>query len=97
VIALAITLEDVAAQTYCKNVTQVSTSELRLLFGSVAPVEAAHRAVLLTVHALLTGTHQLIAMPTELPKLPKDLATVAVPDPFYPLDGASPVGEGAVR
>jgi rubrerythrin len=97
VIALAITLEDVAAQTYCKNVTQVSTSELRLLFGSVAPVEAAHRAVLLAVHALLTAGPELIAIPTNLQKLPKDLATIAFPDQFYSLDGASPVDEGAVR
>ncbi|HEX3828906.1 MAG TPA: ferritin-like domain-containing protein [Sporichthyaceae bacterium] len=96
VITLAITLEDVAVQTYCRNVTQVSTSELRLLFGSIAPVEAAHRAVLLAMAALLKDAPELVAIPTDPQKLPKNLCTVAVPDSFYSLDLASPVGEGAV-
>ena len=43
VVSLAITLEDVAAQTYTKYVSLVSEASLRTLFGSVAPVEAQHR------------------------------------------------------
>jgi rubrerythrin len=95
-VRLAITLEDVAAQTYSNNVTQVSTSALRSLFGSVAPVEAAHRAVLLAVEALLTDAPSLIAIPTKLDKLPKAMGKAGFPDAFYSLDTASPVGEGAL-
>lgn len=96
VIALAITLEDAAAQTYSRNVTQVATSELRLLFGSIAPVEAAHKAVLLAVQGLLADAPDLIAMPTKPAKLPKVAGNIGVPDSFYSLDKASPVAEGAL-
>lgn len=64
VVNLAITLEDVAAQTYVADVGLVSTSQLRQLFGSVAGVEAQHKAILLAVQALLKGNApQLIALP----------------------------------
>jgi rubrerythrin len=97
VVALAITLEDVAAQTYTKNVSQVSTSALRTLFGSVAPVEAQHRAVLLAVQALLAGGDaDLIAIPTKPASLPAAAGSVGFPDAFYPTTTASPTSEGAV-
>ncbi|MBV9032445.1 MAG: hypothetical protein JO364_19510 [Pseudonocardiales bacterium] len=50
VVGLAISLEDVATQTYVKDVGVVSTAELRQLF---AGVESQHRAILLAVQALL--------------------------------------------
>ena len=53
VVGLAIALEDVAAQTYTKNVSQVSTGDLRQLFAGVAGVEAQHKAILLAVQAVL--------------------------------------------
>ncbi|MFC9428115.1 ferritin-like domain-containing protein [Streptomyces sp. NPDC056987] len=98
VVKLAISLEDVAAQTYTKNVGQVSSGPLRRLFGSVAPVEAQHRATLLAVQALLSaGDESLIALPTDVAKLPPAVGSVGFPDAFYPTADASPVSEGAIR
>jgi rubrerythrin len=98
VVNLAITLEDVAAQTYTKNVSQVSSSALRTLFGSVAPVEAQHRSVLLAVQALLAGNDaSLIAIPTQPGSLPAAAGSVGFPASFYPTTNASPVSEGAVQ
>ncbi|OHV33952.1 MULTISPECIES: ferritin-like domain-containing protein [Pseudofrankia] len=97
VVSLAITLEDVAAQTYTKNVSQVGSSMLRQLFGSVAAVEAQHRAILLAVSALLGGgAADLIALPPDAAKLPKAAGGVGFPDAFYPTSMASPATEGAV-
>ncbi len=98
VVKLAITLEDVAAQTYTKNVSQVDDPNLRKLFGSVAPVEAQHRAVLLAVQALLAGGGAaLIAIPTQPAMLPAAAGSVGFPDSFYSTSSASPVNEGAVQ
>jgi hypothetical protein len=97
VVKLAITLEDVAAQTYTKNVGTVSTPALRILFGSIAPVEAQHRSVLLAVQALLgAGDADLIAIPTKPAGLPAAAGSVGFPDAFYSTASASPVTEGAV-
>lgn len=98
VVKLAITLEDVAAQTYTKNVGQVSDANLRQLFASVAPVEAQHRATLLAVQALLAANlNALVAIPTDAAKLPAAAGSVGIPDTFYPTKDASPVSEGAVK
>jgi rubrerythrin len=98
VVALAITLENVAAQTYTKNVSQVTDAQLRKLFASVAPVEAQHRSVLLAVQALLAGNDaSLIAIPTDVAKLPAAAGSVGFPDAFYPTSMASPISEGAVQ
>lgn len=98
VVKLAITLEDVAAQTYSKYVRQVGDVQLRRLFGSVAPVEAQHRAVLLAVQSLLIGgTPELIGIPANTEKLPAAVGGAGFPDAFYPTKDASPVKEGAVR
>ncbi|MCX4549746.1 ferritin-like domain-containing protein [Streptomyces sp. NBC_01387] len=98
VVKLAISLEDVAAQTYTKNVGQVNETNLRQLFASVAPVEAQHRATLLAVQALLAdGDTSLIAIPTDVAKLPASIGSVGFPDAFYPTKNASPVSEGAVK
>lgn len=97
VVALAITLEDVAAQTYTKYVSLASTASLRTLFGSVAPVEAQHRTVLLSVQALLNANDaDLVAIPTDAAKLPDAAGSVGIPDTFYPTTKASPISEGAV-
>ncbi|GAA1069089.1 hypothetical protein GCM10009665_75940 [Kitasatospora nipponensis] len=98
VVKLAITLEDVAAQTYTKNVSQVSSADLRKLFASVAPVEAQHRAVLLAVQALLAGNAaDLVTIPVDPAKLPAAAGSVGFPDAFYKTDSASPISEGAVQ
>lgn len=98
VVKLAITLEDVAAQTYTKNVGMVHSTQLRKLFASVAPVEAQHRATLLAVQALLAGNmSDLIAIPTDVAKLPAAAGSVGFPNAFYPTTNASPITEGAVK
>ncbi|GAA1943167.1 ferritin-like domain-containing protein [Kitasatospora viridis] len=98
VVKLAITLEDVAAQTYTKNVSLVSSADLRKLFASVAPVEAQHRATLLAVQALLAGNAaDLITIPVDPAKLPAAAGSVGFPDAFYPTTNASPISEGAVK
>ncbi|MFJ9690920.1 ferritin-like domain-containing protein [Kitasatospora sp. NPDC101183] len=98
VVKLAITLEDVAAQTYTRNVSQVSDAQLRKLFASVAPVEAQHRATLLAVQALLAGNAaDLITIPVDPAKLPAAAGSVGFPDAFYRTDNASPISEGAVK
>ncbi|MGA4543458.1 ferritin-like domain-containing protein [Uniformispora flossi] len=98
VVKLAITLEDVAAQTYTKNVSQVSDPALRQLFGSVAPVEAQHKAVLLAVQALLAADLAAqIKLPPDAAALPAAAGSVGFPDAFYPTKDASPITEGAVK
>jgi hypothetical protein len=98
VVALAITLEDVAAQTYVKDVGLVSTPDLRQLFASVAGVESQHKAILLAVQALVKGgAPQLIALPPDAAKLPAAAGSVGFPDAFYPTSMAAPVTEGAVK
>jgi len=97
VIGLAITLEDVAAQTYTANVGQVTTSDLRQLFSSVAGVEAQHRAILLAVQALVgAGLVDQIKLPPDADKLPAAAGSVGFPDAFYSTTKAAPVAEGAV-
>jgi hypothetical protein len=98
VVSLAITLEDIAAETYVKNVGLVSTSDLRNLFLSVAGVESQHKAILLAVQALLKGgAPQLIALPPDAAKLPAAAGSVGFPDSFFPTSNAAPVAQGAVQ
>ena len=97
VVSLAITLEDIAAETYTANVGLVSTPDLRNLFSSVAGVEAQHRAILLAVQALVgAGLVSEIALPPDAAKLPAAAGSVGFPDAFYPTSKAAPVAEGAV-
>ncbi|MBN9621298.1 MAG: ferritin-like domain-containing protein, partial [Actinobacteria bacterium] len=98
VVKLAITLEDIAAQTYVKDVGLVSTAELRQLFASVAGVESQHRAILLAVQALLAGGLAAeITLPPNAAKLPAAAGSVGFPDSFYATSMAAPVTEGAVK
>jgi len=97
-VGLAITLEDVAAQTYVQDVGLVSTAELRQLFASVAGVASQHKAILLLAQALLKANQpQLIARPPEIAQLPAAAGSVGFPDGFYPTAMAAPVEEGAVK
>jgi hypothetical protein len=97
-VGLAITLEDAAAQTYTKDVGLVTTPELRQLFASVAGVEAQHKAILLTVKALLEANQpKLIALPPNLGELPAAAGSVGFPDSFYQTALAAPVEQGAVK
>ena len=98
VVKLAIQLEDVAAETYTKNVGLVSTQTLRGLFASVAGVEAQHKAILLAVQALVgANLASEIKLPPTLTALPKAAGSVGFPDAFYKTTMAAAPSEGAVK
>ena len=98
VAGLAYTLEDAAAQTYVVFGSSVDDKNAQAAFASIAPVEAQHASVLLAVKALLdAGAPQLITLPPDLTKLPGAAGSVGFPKSFYPVDGARPAAEGAVK
>ena len=98
VVALAITLETDAAQTYVASTGAVGDANARKLFASVMGVEAQHAAILLAVQALLAGNAaNLIALPPNAAKLPAAAGSVGFPDSFYKTDQARPASEGAVK
>lgn len=98
VVGLAITLEDVTAATYVANTALVSTPQLRTLFTSASPPAAQRRATLLAVQALLKGgAAELVALPTQVDKLPDAAGKVGFPDAYYKVESASPITEGAVK
>ncbi|MGH9155968.1 MAG: ferritin-like domain-containing protein [Acidimicrobiales bacterium] len=96
VVQLAATLEKVATDTYLMNLALLEDSPSKALMGSVMGVEAQHLAILLAVEALLTAADtdskvlDLIAIPTNLAKLPAAAGSVAFPDA---LEQSGPVAE----
>lgn len=99
VVALAITLEDVATSTYVKNIQDVTDAQIKLLFGTVAGVETQHLTTLNAVQALLKGgLAAQIKLPPDADKLPPGtaVAMAAIPETFKKTDLASPPEEGAV-
>jgi hypothetical protein len=102
VVALAITLEDVATSTYVKNIQDVNDPQVRLLFGTVAGVESQHLATLYAVQALLKGggasliTVKATGGATNAAKLPAAAGSVGFPEAFKKTDKASPASEGAL-
>jgi hypothetical protein len=61
-------------------------------------VESMHKAILLTVQALLKANQpQLIARPPQIAELPSTAGSVGFPDAFYTTAMAAPVDEGAVK
>ena len=77
VVARAISFEDLAAQTYVKNATLVSTPTLRSLFVSVAGVDAQHKAVLLAIQSLMAGgVTDLITLGPDVTRLPAAVGSV---------------------
>lgn len=99
VVKLARTLELVAAETYVKDCSELSSRSARAVMASIMGVEAQHVAVLDAVGALLgAGAPQLIALsPTNVAKLPAMAGSVGIPYPFWPTSEASPETEGAVK
>jgi hypothetical protein len=98
VVALALRLEDGAAQTYVKNVGQLKDLDARNVTASIMGVEAQHVSILLAVQALLEGgAPQLITLPPDLAALPAAAGSVGFPDAFYPTTDARPKSEGAVQ
>lgn len=103
VVALAITLEDVATSTYVQAIQDVSDAKVRQLFGSVAGVESQHLATLYAVQALLKAdAPKLITLKAtggavDATELPAAAGSVGIPETFKKTDLASPPEEGAVK
>jgi hypothetical protein len=104
VVKLAITLENVAAETYVNDVTMLQDMNARATMASIMGIEAQHVATLLAAQALVAGgASQLIALPTTTSAilandvaLPAAAGSVGFPNVFYPTTSASPADEGAV-
>lgn len=96
VVKLASTLEEVAQDTYLANLSLLTDGDMRQLMASVMAVETQHLATLRAVGALL-ATPELIAIPTDLAKLPAAAGSIAFPKPFEEPNLASPPQEGAVK
>lgn len=98
VVNLAMTLENVAAETYVANCSMLSDSNAKKITASIMGVEAQHVAVLSAVKALLSaGAANLIALsPTVVTQLPAAAGSIGFPNSFYPTSSASPASEGAV-
>ena len=100
VVGLALELENIAAETYVKDTTLVSSTSNKALFASIMGIEAQHVAVLLAVQALLkAGAPQLISLnePATLEALPAAAGSVGFPNAFYQTKSAAPAKQGAVK
>jgi hypothetical protein len=99
VVALALELENIAAETYVNDVVHFNNSHAKAVTASIMGVEAQHAAVLRAVQALLQGgAPQLIALaPTVAAQLPAAAGSVGFPDAFYPTANAAPAKQGAVK
>jgi bacterioferritin (cytochrome b1) len=98
VVSLAMTLENVAAETYVNFCSMYSDTNSKKVTASIMGVEAQHVAVLAAVQALLkANAPQLIALsPTVVNSLPAAAGSVGFPNSFYPVSSASTASEGAV-
>lgn len=98
VVALALELEQGAAETYVSDVTALNDMNAKAVTASIMGVEAQHAAILRAVQALLEGNApQLIALPpTPLSALPSAAGSVGFPDAFFPTNDARPATEGAL-
>ena len=96
VVKLAATLEEVATDTYLADLNLFTDVKSRWLMASVMGVECQNLATLRAVGALL-GAPELIAIPTDVAKLPAAAGSVAFPAAFEAPNLASPPEEGAVK
>ncbi len=98
-VTLLSSLEDVKAQTYTRYGSIASAPELRMLFVSVAAVEAQHRAFLQVAQQLLSsGAGALLGEPAGSgAELPTGLWPSCLPGAFYPVADASAIDEGSVK
>ncbi len=98
VVALALELEQGAAETYVADVAALSDANARKVTASIMGVEAQHASVLLAVQALLNANAaQLITLaPGNVANLPAAAGSVGFPQAFFPTDMARPAAEGAL-
>ncbi len=98
VVMLAMTLELVARDTYLADLAMFTDANSRFLMATVMGVETQHLAILRAVEALLKGgAPQLIAIPTDVSKLPAAAGSVGFPVAIPKPEKASPPAEGAVK
>ena len=98
VVALALELENGAAQTYVADTGALSDANARQVTASIMGVEAQHAAILYAVQALVSGgAADLIALPPDAAMLPAAAGSVGFPDAFYKTDQARSADEGAVQ
>ncbi len=97
VVALALELEQGAAETYVANVGALRDHNARAMTASIMGVEAQHAAILREVQALLhANAAKLIAVPpSPLSALPAVAGSLAFPSAFFPTNQARPGNEGA--
>ena len=98
VVALALELEQGAAETYVADVAALSDANAKKVTASIMGVEAQHASVLLAVQALLNaGAPQLITLsPSYVGNLPAAAGAVGFPQAFFPTDMARSASEGAL-
>ena len=99
VVALALELENIAAETYVKDTALATKESNKALLASIMGIEAQHVATLLAVQALLmAGAPQLISLaPGTAAMLPAAAGSVGFPNAFYKTNSAAPAGQGAVK
>ena len=99
VVALALELENIAAETYVKDTVLAKSTQNKALFASIMGIEAQHASVLLAVQALLeAGAPQLISLaPGTAAMLPAAAGSVGFPNAFYKTNQAAPASQGAVK
>lgn len=98
VVALALQLENGAAQTYVANTGAMTDANARKVTASIMGIEAQHAAILYEVQALVAGgAADLIALPPDAAKLPAAAGSVGFPDSFFKTDEARRADEGAVK
>ena len=97
VIALALELENIAAETYVNNMSLLSDANAKKVTASIMGVEAQHVSTLLAVQALLkAGAAADITLPPPVAKLPAAAGSVGFPNAFYPTTNAAPASQGAM-
>jgi rubrerythrin len=95
---LALELEQVAAETYVKDTYTFHDDSAKKVAASIMGIEAQHASVLRAVRALLTANlTSLIAIPTDVAKLPAAAGSVGFPSAFFPVTKAAPANQGAVK
>jgi Ferritin-like domain len=96
VLALALELENVAAQTYVNNMSLLVNANAKKVTASVMGIEAQHVAILNAAMALLkAGDTADIKLSPTVASLPAVAGSVGFPSAFYPTTKAAPASQGA--
>jgi hypothetical protein len=97
VVALALELEQGAAETYVADVGALSDANAKKVTASIMGVEAQHASILLAVQALLNANAagMITLAPGNAANLPAAAGSVGFPMAFFPTKQARPATEGA--